>query len=621
MQAQATHFVGSHDRDFRQLFCRWIFIDMGIDQHQLTVRHDDAIHGGIDIDACALAQNHIDIVQVQLSRTVGTADHAVSITLVDRHGTDQCMTATHFQTCILLRHALTLGHGQESFPVIAIAAVEVWIDDFELDIRAQTQTEFLDTLFQHFRTTHQNRFRQTFIDHHLHCAQDTFFFTFGVDDPLSGIRRFFRCLEDRTHEGAAVVDELLELFSIGIHVRDRTRCHTGGLSRTRNRSGDLDHQARIKWLRNNIFRAKRQISHAIGRCHDIGLLGLCQFRNRVHGRHFHFACDGCRTRVQRATENIGEAQYVVDLIRIVRTTCRDNGIVAHSTDFFRQNFWRWVGQRHDQWTWCHFFAGADPKALGHKCLAVNLSDLAAMGAQPIGFTLAFALPEANEAWLAAFAQGLLGLADLHGCELIGGDTTKGPLTISITVFGEVPFTQALRRDAAKVGDDIWISGTLGDARLALAAYRHELSLDSDSHQSAALRMHQPTPRVALGMALREIAHAAIDISDGLAGDLGHILERSRVGASLDVDALPAGMILQHQPLQVRRNFTLCGGDDYELCFTAPADKREQVLAAASLAGTEVTRVGSLEALVGLRLLDGSGEPLALTPTSFDHFSS
>ena len=269
----------------------------------------------------------------------------------------------------------------------------------------------------------------------------------------------------------------------------------------------------------------------------------------------------------------------------------------------------------------HFFAGADPKALGHKCLAVNLSDLAAMGAQPIGFTLAFALPEANEAWLAAFAQGLLGLADLHGCELIGGDTTKGPLTISITVFGEVPFTQALRRDAAKVGDDIWISGTLGDARLALAAYRHELSLDSDSHQSAALRMHQPTPRVALGMALREIAHAAIDISDGLAGDLGHILERSRVGASLDVDALPAGMILQHQPLQVRRNFTLCGGDDYELCFTAPADKREQVLAAARLAGTEVTRVGSIEALVGLRLLDGSGEPLALTPTSFDHFSS
>lgn len=269
----------------------------------------------------------------------------------------------------------------------------------------------------------------------------------------------------------------------------------------------------------------------------------------------------------------------------------------------------------------HFFPDVDPLTLGHKCLAVNLSDLAAMGAQPIAFTLALALPEARAEWLAPFAQGMLSLADEHGCELVGGDTTKGPLTISITVFGEIPFNQALRRDAAKAGDDIWISGTLGDARLALAAYRQELALDTESHQKAALRMHQPYPRLALGMALRGIAHAAIDISDGLAGDLGHILQRSGVGAQLDVDALPAGAVLQLQPPALRRQFALSGGDDYELCFTAPAARRKQVQAAAEHAATAVTRIGQIEAHSGLRLVTGDGQPLALTPTSFDHFTS
>lgn len=269
----------------------------------------------------------------------------------------------------------------------------------------------------------------------------------------------------------------------------------------------------------------------------------------------------------------------------------------------------------------HFFPEVDPLTLGHKCLAVNLSDLAAMGAQPIAFTLALALPEAREEWLAPFAQGMLTLADEHGCELVGGDTTKGPLTISITVFGEIPFNQALRRDAAKAGDDIWVSGTLGDARLALAAYRQELALDTEAHQKAALRMHQPYPRLALGMALRGIAHAAIDISDGLAGDLGHILHRSGVGAQLDVDALPAGAVLQQQAPDLRRRFALSGGDDYELCFTAPAARRKQVQAAADHAATAVTRIGQIEAHSGLRLVTGDGQPLALTPTSFDHFTS
>lgn len=269
----------------------------------------------------------------------------------------------------------------------------------------------------------------------------------------------------------------------------------------------------------------------------------------------------------------------------------------------------------------HFFAHADPFSLGYKCLAVNLSDLAAMGARPIAFMLALALPQAHDDWLAPFSQGLFSLAEVHGCGLIGGDTTKGPLTISITIFGEVPLTQALRRDAARAGDDIWISGTLGDARLALAAYRKELLLPDEAHHAAAQRMHKPIPRVALGQALLGIAHAAIDISDGLAGDLGHILARSRLGARLDVDALPPGVVLRQQELAVRRQFMLTGGDDYELCFTAPEHKRTQVLRAAQQSGVEVSRVGVIEAVPGLRLLDGGGEPVDLALSSFDHFTS
>jgi thiamine-monophosphate kinase len=269
----------------------------------------------------------------------------------------------------------------------------------------------------------------------------------------------------------------------------------------------------------------------------------------------------------------------------------------------------------------HFFPDAEPFSLGHKCLAVNLSDLAAMGAKPVAFTLALALPDANADWLAPFAAGMYALAGRHGCELIGGDTTRGPRNICITVFGEVPFGAALRRDAAQVGDEIWISGTLGDARLALAAYRNELQLDATALEAAAIRMHAPTPRVELGLALRGIARAAIDISDGLIGDLGHILKRSGVGATLNVDALPAGPVLMQQAQDIRRRFALAGGDDYELCFTAPADRRDAVLAAAGATKIAVTRVGNIEAAPGLRLLDGSGSPLDLSLTSFDHFAS
>ncbi|MGF6273618.1 thiamine-monophosphate kinase [Massilia sp. UYP11] len=269
----------------------------------------------------------------------------------------------------------------------------------------------------------------------------------------------------------------------------------------------------------------------------------------------------------------------------------------------------------------HFFAGADPVMLGHKALAVNLSDLAAMGARPVAFTLSLALPRADEAWLDGFSRGLFALADAHGCELIGGDTTKGPLNICITVFGETIPGHALRRAHARPSDDIWISGTLGDARLALAGCWKELELDPALQAQAAPRLHMPTPRVALGLALAEapIAHAALDISDGLVGDLGHILAASGVGATLDVDALPAGPALARQDVALRRRFTAAGGDDYELCFTAPASRRAAVLEAAAAAATPVTRVGTIEATPGLRLVDAHGAPLDLTLSGWDHF--
>jgi thiamine-monophosphate kinase len=269
----------------------------------------------------------------------------------------------------------------------------------------------------------------------------------------------------------------------------------------------------------------------------------------------------------------------------------------------------------------HFFPDADPAQLGHKCLAVNLSDLAATGARPLAFTLALSLPQARAEWLGPFSGGLFALADQYQCELIGGDTTKGPLNICITIFGEIAAGHALRRDAAQAGDDIWISGSLGDARLALAGYRNEIMLDATTQQNAALRLHTPTPRIALGLALAGLAHAAIDISDGLIGDLGHILQRSAVGATLLVDALPSGPMLARQSQDMRRRFTLAGGDDYELCFTASASSRDAVLAAAHSAQTIVTRVGRIEAAPGLHLIDAAGAALDLPLTSFDHFTS
>lgn len=268
----------------------------------------------------------------------------------------------------------------------------------------------------------------------------------------------------------------------------------------------------------------------------------------------------------------------------------------------------------------HFLADVDPFRLGHKSLAVNLSDLAACGAEPLAFTLALALPEADEAWLEPFARGLLALADQHGCELVGGDTTRGPLNICITAFGEVPAGGALLRSGARAGDEVYASGTLGDARLALEVSRGSVVVPADVFQSARERLEQPTPRIALGQALRGIATSAIDISDGLVGDLGHILRQSGVGARIDT-SLAIGLMAANGALDEERQleYVLAGGDDYELAFTAPASQREAVLAAAREARTPVTRIGSIEAEPGLRLVDGKGGLIERQYRSFDHF--
>lgn len=270
----------------------------------------------------------------------------------------------------------------------------------------------------------------------------------------------------------------------------------------------------------------------------------------------------------------------------------------------------------------HFFAGADARCLGHKALAVNLSDLAAMGATPLAFTLALALPKADRDWLAGFSAGLFALADRHGCELIGGDTTRGPLNICITVFGEVAPGRALRRSGAVAGDDVWVSGSLGDARLTLAGLRDEFPVDQATLALASDRMHLPEPRLALGQALASggLAHAALDISDGFVGDLGHILAASRVGARIDLDALPAGPALLRQDKRTQRQFCAQGGDDYELCFTADPAHRAAIAAAAAACGTAATRVGVIEATPGLRLVDGANCAVKLDAAGFDHFA-
>ncbi len=269
----------------------------------------------------------------------------------------------------------------------------------------------------------------------------------------------------------------------------------------------------------------------------------------------------------------------------------------------------------------HFLSTVDPAKLGHKALAVNLSDLAACGAKPLAFTLALSMPRADAAWLEPFSRGLFALADEHGCEVVGGDTTQGPLNICITVFGEVPAGQALLRSGARAGDDIWVSGTTGDARLALEVFRGGLQVPAEVFEAARARMEQPQPRVALGLALRGIATSAIDISDGLLGDLGHILKRSGAGARIDTAAVTTLMAAQGVlPAAQQLEYALAGGDDYELAFTAPASARAAVEAAAAQAQTRVTRIGQIEPQPGVCLVDAQGRALNARYASFDHFA-
>ena len=276
----------------------------------------------------------------------------------------------------------------------------------------------------------------------------------------------------------------------------------------------------------------------------------------------------------------------------------------------------------------HFFSDVSPYSLGHKALAVNLSDLAACGATPIGFTLALALPRIDEAWLQEFSRGLWALADAHGCALMGGDTTQGPLNICITVFGEVPSGRALLRSGAQVGDDIYVSGTLGDARLALEALQGKIELPPEILAQARQRLELPTPRVALGTALRGIATSSIDISDGLAGDLGHILKASGVGAQVDAEitinliAASAGFDWAKGQYDAKEhlNRVLSGGDDYELAFTAPPSAKGAVQAASASSQTPVTRIGVIQSEPGMQLVDSSGIAVDGQFASFDHFA-
>jgi len=269
----------------------------------------------------------------------------------------------------------------------------------------------------------------------------------------------------------------------------------------------------------------------------------------------------------------------------------------------------------------HFLANADPRRLGHKALAVNLSDLAAMGADPRWFLLALALPEANEAWLAAFAEGMFTLAERHSVELIGGDTTRGPCNLCITAIGTLPPGYALRRDTATRGEDIWLSGSTGDAALGLAHVRGRVKLSTDAAAHCLARLEAPDPRVALGTRLRGLAASAIDVSDGLLADVGHIAQQSKVQAEIEFERLPRSPVLAAcADRALADECLLAGGDDYELVFTASTEKRAAIEAAGAAAAVAVTRIGRIvEGEPAVRLLDASGKPITAGQTGYDHF--
>ncbi|MBS5216807.1 thiamine-phosphate kinase [uncultured Sutterella sp.] len=277
----------------------------------------------------------------------------------------------------------------------------------------------------------------------------------------------------------------------------------------------------------------------------------------------------------------------------------------------------------------HFLPDADPEDVGYKALAVNLSDLAAAGAVPRAFFLSIGLPRRDDGWLADFSRGLMKLARESGCALLGGDTTRtpevqgrhAPVTISITAMGDLPAGMGLTRKGAKPGDDIWVSGTVGDAYAALKCRWGAWSVMPDLEPELFARMDRPTPRIALGQALLGAASAAADISDGLLADLGHILERSGVSAEIEWEKIPTSVALQSMTPARQHEAALAGGDDYELIFTAPPSSAERIYEAGLLSGTPVTRIGRViertSRAVTVRTPDGL--PVLLVTEGFDHF--
>jgi thiamine-monophosphate kinase len=271
----------------------------------------------------------------------------------------------------------------------------------------------------------------------------------------------------------------------------------------------------------------------------------------------------------------------------------------------------------------HFFRDADPGQLGHKALAVNLSDMAAMGATPRWALLSVALPSVNARWLRAFMRGFMRLARRHGVDLVGGDTTRGPLNISVQIIGEVPAGRALRRDGARAGDDIWVSGSIGDAALALAAIKGQVPLRQRESRRLEERLHVPVPRVALGEALRGMARSAIDVSDGLVADLGHICKRSRVSAAVRFDAVPVSAALKRNLGNAARAALLSGGDDYELLFTSGRSRRAAIERLSQRLRLKLTRVGEITRRRGagplVTVLDADGRPMPLGRAGYKHF--
>lgn len=269
----------------------------------------------------------------------------------------------------------------------------------------------------------------------------------------------------------------------------------------------------------------------------------------------------------------------------------------------------------------HFPEDTDPAAIGHKAIAVNLSDLAAMGAAPAWFTLNLSLPQADARWLDGFCRGLFDLARAHDLALVGGDTTRGPLTIGIQIMGFAPAGQALRRRGARPGDQVYVTGTLGEAALGLLVAQSRLDLPGEKRASVLARLDRPVPRVSVGLALRGLATACIDVSDGLAADLGHILEASAVGARIHLERLPRSPAYGLAFDKVGWQAALAGGDDYELCFTMSPEREPELRAAAARLGVAFSHIGDIEAEPGLRIVDAAGQPYVPARAGYDHFGA